>query len=833
MARPLDIRQSIYRYSLNQLFTGTGKATDKIVESINSDLAPLFRILPNDTLTVSVESAVVQNPQTLINRAPAPVGGYIDPSFTSGTITFPSASGGLIVVTTGDDVTLTLGSDLLCKVLVYITATGDLAVKVGRPAATVSAAITPSLPNNCYSVGYIVVRNVAGVIQPIPLSDVYRFTGQSFASARDNTGFVSWGGSGAYYSIASNQLTLLRPGAGYIHGTYVTWLGSQTTATLTANTTTYIYIDANGLLQTTTTRTSSTHTDGIVLFEVLNDGTTSFVVKECHPYGFESESARFVHDNVGTVISGTGANTTRITTGTGTVVTDRQVKLVGSALLEDQGVITTIPDSAGAAISWNFFYTNASGKWIRNVNQSQMAMSYNNAGTLTALTNTPAAGSVGIVTFYLGKDDFSGIPLYIAVINNAVFNNVNTAKQAITNDIFAVPTNELAALEPAKIGHAVIVNNASGGYISEVVIKKDTLRSSGFGTLGDHSALNNLLEDTHTQYALLAGRNNGQTIIGGQNASGNLILRSTAHATKGKVWVDETTAASSPTVAALVVAGGVGIGGGAQIAGDIFLGIGQKLDTAAPGVLNIGTLNATTINIGNSGTTVNVAGTLAYINTTNVEITDRNVTINKGGGAIPDGAGFTAESNTGNLSILTDTALASKWKIGVVGAESEVITAGTVQTITGSKTFTNTTPVFQNTGAANNTIWMRQTTTAANGNVSYASVVDSAQPFPAMKWEVNNGTAATGLTAARPYFAWYNGATELGRVDSAGWQFLGSMFQLPVVDTTSYPSPSVEGMIRYNTTPAIEGVEFYEGSSGLWQVTASRMFATAQAIVFG
>lgn len=56
----------------------------------------------------------------------------------------------------------------------------------------------------------------------------------------------------------------------------------------------------------------------------------------------------------------------------------------------------------------------------------------------------------------------------------------------------------------------------------------------------DHSLLANLSGDSHTQYAILAGRGAGQTLRGGNNASGNLILGSTGNATKGNVQLGET-----------------------------------------------------------------------------------------------------------------------------------------------------------------------------------------------------------------------------------------------------------------------------------------------------
>jgi microcystin-dependent protein len=66
------------------------------------------------------------------------------------------------------------------------------------------------------------------------------------------------------------------------------------------------------------------------------------------------------------------------------------------------------------------------------------------------------------------------------------------------------------------------------------------------------------------------------------------------------------------------------------------------LNTDVSGTMNIGTSSktinvgsqssnaATTINIGGPGDTVNVAGTLTYVNTTNLEIVDRLITLNKG-----------------------------------------------------------------------------------------------------------------------------------------------------------------------------------------------------------
>lgn len=51
----------------------------------------------------------------------------------------------------------------------------------------------------------------------------------------------------------------------------------------------------------------------------------------------------------------------------------------------------------------------------------------------------------------------------------------------------------------------------------------------------DHGSLTGLADDDHTQYALLAGRAGGQSLVGGTAASNNLTLESTSHATKGSI----------------------------------------------------------------------------------------------------------------------------------------------------------------------------------------------------------------------------------------------------------------------------------------------------------
>lgn len=62
-----------------------------------------------------------------------------------------------------------------------------------------------------------------------------------------------------------------------------------------------------------------------------------------------------------------------------------------------------------------------------------------------------------------------------------------------------------------------------------------TSLSSPAGVATDHGSLPGLNDDDHTQYALLAGRAGGQTIIGGTAAGEDLTLQSTSNATRGDI----------------------------------------------------------------------------------------------------------------------------------------------------------------------------------------------------------------------------------------------------------------------------------------------------------
>lgn len=76
---------------------------------------------------------------------------------------------------------------------------------------------------------------------------------------------------------------------------------------------------------------------------------------------------------------------------------------------------------------------------------------------------------------------------------------------------------------------------AAGDAAANKFLKADgTWATAG---VADHGALTGLTDDDHTQYALLAGRSGGQTIIGGTASGDDLTIKSTSNATKGSIFL--------------------------------------------------------------------------------------------------------------------------------------------------------------------------------------------------------------------------------------------------------------------------------------------------------
>ena len=369
-----------------------------------------------------------------------------------------------------------------------------------------------------------------------------------------NSGFQSWGGSGSYWTTTGTggSFTVDRPGTGYVRSRKVAWVGGQS-VTLTPNFTNWIYMDDNGVIGVATAATANLYEDNIVLFEVLDDGANVTVVRENHPFNFDTQVSGYMHRVVGTIITGTNGDIggdISIGDNTGGAT---KIGISGGAFVEDHGLRDTIQAVAGATgIDWNVYYTNGSGNWIRQGSPKKHLSAYwDNAGVPTLTNNFAVFG------LYVSKTDLesSGDVKFFAIMDDSDYANVGAAQTAINDGTIRVPTAELYSMELTRIGYAIMDGEGTGTdddtieslVISKEVLGSQTVSGGGGGTAASINTnttnFDNILSgaDTTVQLALdtiddhLIDDHNGVDTAG--KSTGSLLQWS------GTEWVDVLPAA--------------------------------------------------------------------------------------------------------------------------------------------------------------------------------------------------------------------------------------------------------------------------------------------------
>lgn len=125
----------------------------------------------------------------------------------------------------------------------------------------------------------------------------------------------------------------------------------------------------------------------------------------------------------------------------------------------------------------------------------------------------------------------------------------------------------------------------------------------------------NLADKVLTNGQLLIGSTSAAPVAATLTGTANQVNVTTGAGSITLSLPQSIHTAATPTFASLLVSPAGGI------------------DTTGAGTLAIGTGNASIINIGNAGATVNVQGTTFYQNVTNLQVTDKLITLNKGGSA--------------------------------------------------------------------------------------------------------------------------------------------------------------------------------------------------------
>jgi hypothetical protein len=165
-------------------------------------------------------------------------------------------------------------------------------------------------------------------------------------------------------------------------------------------------------------------------------------------------------------------------------------------------------------------------------------------------------------------------------------------------------------------------------------------------------------------------------VTGNINAGANVVVTGDVSAVNG-TFTGDVDAVNSTLSGDLTA---VNVNGTTVTTTNLFSGT-SSLGTATANSLGVDTITTT----GNVvvGGDLTVSGTTTTLNTATLEVTDANIVVNNGGSdATAEGAGLTIERTGTAGSLVYEDALASKFKIGASGSESEVVSVSTSQTLT-------------------------------------------------------------------------------------------------------------------------------------------------------
>lgn len=240
-----------------------------------------------------------------------------------------------------------------------------------------------------------------------------------------------------------------------------------------------------------------------------------------------------------------------------------------------------------------------------------------------------------------------GQPYYSIVMDNGSTKTtfVDYALNGIVDYSAIVSVSALRVNSISTIAGAGIMDLTVAGQSLQVSDATDQIQLAVKGNATQTANIFDVLKNDNT--VLFSVNNSGNGVLSGTIAASNFSGSSSGTNT-GDVTLTAVGASPSANGATLsgqaltlqpadathpglLTSGSQAIGGAKTFSSTVNADGG--IDRSTSGTLTIGATNSTTINIGNSGATVNIQGTTIYENTPQLNVADPLITINSGGGA--------------------------------------------------------------------------------------------------------------------------------------------------------------------------------------------------------
>lgn len=287
---------------------------------------------------------------------------------------------------------------------------------------------------------------------------------------------------------------------------------------------------------------------------------------------------------------------------------------------------TVTPPAANSAVGDLVFF---GGKLYRHNGTAWVVMP--GSGTTGLITNADVDAAAGIVDTKLATISTAGKVSGTAITSG----NISTSGDFTTT--------------------GTISTNGAGGITSSGVLRSNSqLQVYANGSaeavyiqqLGAGNAL--VIEDSTnpdtTSLIVDASGNLGLGVAANATLTEKLTVAGDVKVSTGDIKLDTAKGIESNSAASAL---NIGTGSNTQT---LNLGTGSSTQT-----VNIGTgAGTTTINIGGTGDTVVISGTLTTVNTTNLDVADKTITLNKGGLAgSANGSGISIEAGGSSVASLT------------------------------------------------------------------------------------------------------------------------------------------------------------------------------------